>query len=55
MKQKKLTEGFCQVKKIQKSEKNSELGGWVKPKLGFFLFCVFCVCFTLSMFPNKSE
>ena len=26
---------FCQVKKIKKSEKNSDVGGWVNPQLGF--------------------
>ena len=39
--------GFVELKKIQKSEKNSEVGGWLKPQLGFFFwggeFCVFCV------------
>ena len=45
-----MTRGFCQVKKIQKSEKNSEVVGWVNPQLGFFdffgkfvLFCDFLV------------
>ena len=28
--------GLCQVEKIQKSEKNSKVCGWVKPQLGFF-------------------
>ena len=41
-----MAQGFCQVKKIQKSEKNSEVGGWVKPQLGFFIFILcFCVFF----------
>ena len=31
--------GFCHVKKIKKSEKNSEMGRWVKPQLGFVFFC----------------
>ena len=30
--------GFCKVKKIQKSEKNSDVGGWVEPQLGFRFF-----------------
>ena len=49
--------GFCQIEKIQKSEKNSEVGGWVQPQLGFLFFggnfvvsCVFCVVF---MFPKQ--
>ena len=29
---------FVKSKKIQESAKNSELGGWVKPQLGFFFF-----------------
>ena len=47
--------GFCQVKKIQKSEKNSEVGGWVKPQLGFFFFdflCFLC-CFHVSNVKKK--
>ena len=32
-----IVKGFCRVKKIQLSEKSSEVGGWVKPQLGFFL------------------
>ena len=51
------TKGFCQVKKIQKSEKNSEVGGWVKPQLGFVLFfgnlVFFCVVVLLYMFQKK--
>ena len=52
--------GFCQVKKIQKSEKNSEVGGWVKRQLGllFFweivFFCVFCVVFCCCTFFKKN-
>ena len=30
--------GFVKLKKIQKSEKNSEVGRWVKPELGFGFF-----------------
>ena len=30
--------GFCQVKKIQKSEKNSEVGGWVQATTRIFIF-----------------
>ena len=50
--------GFVKLKKIQKSEKNSKVGGWVKPKLeflfsgGIFFFFFFCVVF---MFPNVSK
>ena len=44
--------GFCQVKK--KSKKNSEVGGWVKPPLGFFpfflKFCGFFVFFVGFIF-----
>ena len=50
----KYLRGFVKLKKIQKSEKNSEVGGWLKPQLGllffseilcFFYFCVvFCCC-----------
>ena len=45
--------GFVKLKKIQKSEKNSEVGGWVKPQLGlnFLNSCVFLCflcCFHLS-------
>ena len=52
-----ILRGFCQVKKIQKSVKNSEVGGWVKPQLGFlfsfgnFVFFVLFSC--LQMFPKK--
>ena len=34
MKQKELR-GFVKLKTIQKSEKNSEVGGWVKPQIKF--------------------
>ena len=48
---------LIKFKKIQKSEKNSEVGGWVQPQLGFrfFLkFCVFvCVFYVVFMFPKK--
>ena len=30
--------GFVKLEKIQKFEKNSEVGGWVKPQLGFVFF-----------------
>ena len=33
--------GFVKLKKSQKSEKNSEVGGWVKSQLGFSLFLKF--------------
>ena len=49
--------GFVKLKKIKKSEKNSEVIGWVKPQLGFFFFwgnlVFFCVAFSLYMFPPK--
>ena len=53
-----LLKGFCQVKKIQKSEKNSEVGGWFNPQLGLILFFVeilcFCVFYVLfSCFQKK--
>ena len=43
-----LARGFVKLKKIQKSEKNSEVGGWVMPKHGFFVcfLCVFFVSFS---------
>ena len=59
---KKLTciKGFCQVKKIPKSEKNSEVGGWVKPQLAFFFLlemvyfvCFLCCFLLLYMFPKS--
>ena len=34
--------GFVKLKKFQKSEKNSEVGGWVKPQLGFLFFLILC-------------
>ena len=46
--------GFCQVKKIQKFEKNTEVCGWVKPKLGiFFFFFFFCVLFSCFQMLKK--
>ena len=30
-----LLRGFVKLKKFQKSKENSEVGGWVKPQLGF--------------------
>ena len=56
------TWGFVKLKKIQKSEKNSEVGGWVKPQLGFlffweilcfFVFFVLFSCF--KMFKKKKK
>ena len=48
----KTLRGFVKLKKIQKSEKNSEVGGWVKPQLDFFLemllFLEFLCCFHVS-------
>ena len=49
------SKGSCQVKKIKKSEKKSEVGGWVKPQLGYFLcffFSVFCVYFFSKHIQN---
>ena len=37
MKRKELRD-FVELKQIQKSEKNSEVGGWVKSQLGFVFF-----------------
>ena len=52
--------GFVKLKKIQKTEKNSEVDGWLKPQLGFFFeilsFSVFFVLFLLfQLFPKKSK
>ena len=35
-----MLRGFVKLKKFKKSEKNSEVGGWVKPQLGFQFFFV---------------
>ena len=32
-----LLRGFAKLQKFQKSEKNSEVGGWIKPQLGFLI------------------
>ena len=51
--------GFVKLKKIQKSEKNSKVGGWVKPKLeflfsgGIFFFFFFVLFLCFQMFPKK--
>ena len=41
------------LKQIPKSEKNSEMGGWVKPRLGFLFFfgniVFFCVVSLVSL------
>ena len=41
-----ICKGFCRVKKIEKSEKTSKVGGWAKPQLGFVFFsemlCFLC-------------
>ena len=54
-----LLRGFVKLTKNKKSEKNSEVGGWVKPQLGFFFrgeFCgVFCVLCVVVMFPIVSK
>ena len=45
--------GFCQVKKIKKSEKNSEVGWWVKNwKFGVFLCFFCCTCFLKNIFEK---
>ena len=51
------TYGICQVKQIQKSEKNSEVGG-LSPNSDFYFFenVAFFVCFcVVFMFPNVSK
>ena len=52
------TKGFCQVRKIQKSEKNSEMGGSVKPQLGFVFFleilCFLCCFFVVVHVSEKN-
>ena len=41
-----MLRGFVKLKKIQKSEKNSESDGWVKLQLRLFsLFWKFCMFF----------
>ena len=40
-----MLRGFVKLKKFQKSVKNTEVGRWVKPQLGFFFFLNFCVFF----------
>ena len=54
--------GFVKLKKFQKFEKNSEVGGWVKPQLGFFfveILCFLCVFFCVfscfKMIKNKNK
>ena len=47
---------FVKYKKIKKSEKNSEVGGWVKPQLGFGFFYgnfVFFVLFFVVIHVSK--
>ena len=48
--------GFVKLKKIQKIRENPEVGGWVKPQLGFCFFGGNCVVFRVFcivlMFPN---
>ena len=44
-----LFRGFVKLKKIQKSEKNSEVGGWVE---NFVFFCLYCVVF-MFLFVSK--
>ena len=51
--------GFVKLKKFQKSEKNPEVGGWVKPQLGFNFFlemlCFLCFLCVVFMFPRKKQ
>ena len=51
--------GFVKLNKFQKSEKNSEVGGWVKPQLGFLFFfgnsVFFVLLFLLYMFQRKKK
>ena len=50
--------GFVKLKKFRKSEKNSEMGGWVKPQL-IILFLILCyfvfffVFFCCTCFKKK--
>ena len=47
--------GFVKLKKFQKSEKNSEMDGWVKPQLGLLFFgniVFFCVVFFVVHVSN---
>ena len=48
--------GFVKLKQFQKSEKNSEVGGWVKPQLGFIGNIVFfCVVFVVVHVSRKKK
>ena len=48
--------GFVKLKKSQKSVKNSEVGGWVKPQLGFIGNIVFfCVAFVVVHVSRKKK
>ena len=46
--------GYIKLNKFQKSEKNSEMGGWVKPQVGFSFFfgnvLFLCVFFVILLF-----
>ena len=47
---------FCQVKKNQNSEKNSEVGGRVKHQLGFFFLEIFFfVLFFVAAHVSKKQ
>ena len=57
-----INRGFVKLKKIQKSEKNSEVAGWVKPQLKFtfFLeilrfFVFFVLLFVIVHVSKKNE
>ena len=41
--------GFVKLKNMQKSEKNSEVGGWVKPQVRFVFFWEI-LCFSVLLF-----
>ena len=41
-----ILRGLVNLKKGNKSEKNSKVGGWIKPQLGFF--CVWPIQFFLG-------
>ena len=54
--------GLVKLKKIQKSEKNSKVAGWVKRQLRLYLFFgnfvffyVFAMFSCFQMFPQKIE
>ena len=50
---------FVKLKNFQKSEKNSEVGGWVKPQLGFLflgeILCFVCVVYFVVHVSKKKK